>query len=90
MSFLNLDWLNASADVYVCENFGFVHCFLGGVMLFDSHEEEEAAVSPEQPPEDDTSSPSECLRAAKPCLPASIVARSVVGPIDCDIEVLTA
>jgi len=29
MTFLNLDWLNASADIYVCERCGYLHWFLG-------------------------------------------------------------
>jgi hypothetical protein len=28
MSFLNLDWLNRSADIYVCDGCGFLHWFL--------------------------------------------------------------
>ena len=28
LTFFNLDWLNASADVYVCDDCGFLHWFL--------------------------------------------------------------
>lgn len=59
LSFLDLDWLNVSADVFVCQDCGFLHWFLG-------EKTPEAPLPPEEVPADDTSEPSVCLDCGKP------------------------
>lgn len=48
MTFLDLDWLNASAAGAICLRCGFVHTFMGGAHQFV----EPAAVKPEDLPAD--------------------------------------
>jgi DNA-directed RNA polymerase subunit RPC12/RpoP len=36
LSLINLDWLNRSADIYVCERCGFLHWFLGSLAEEDA------------------------------------------------------
>ncbi len=60
MTFFNLDWLNASADIYVCKNCGFLHWFLGASIRRDTTMDD--APLPDEPvPVDDTSVASKCL-----------------------------
>jgi len=67
MTFFNLDWLNASADIYVCEDCGFLHWFLGSLGASIRREPEMDNVPlPDGPiPADDTSAASECLACGK-------------------------
>lgn len=63
LTFLNLDWLNPSADVYVCQRCGFLHWFLDAGHRREVDADEEA--SPPLPPEpadlDDASTTTQCL-----------------------------
>ena len=61
LTFLNLDWLNASADIYVCARCGFLHWFLGGEHWRESEDADEVALPPEPADIDDRSSATECL-----------------------------
>ena len=61
MSFFNLDWLNESADVYVCDRCGFLHWFLAAGMLDPAHDRDTADMPPEPIPSDDATTESECL-----------------------------
>ena len=61
MTFFNLDWLNASADVYVCENCGYLHWFLGASIRRDTTMDEV----------DDTSVASECLSCGEAIPPGT-------------------
>ena len=61
MTFFNLDWLNASADIYVCEQCGFLHWFLGRSIL-PERTMDHAPLREEPVPEDDTSVASRCLK----------------------------
>ena len=59
LSFFDLDWLNASADVYVCASYGYLHWFLKGTLLPESAADYDP---PDEPvPTDDTSAATECL-----------------------------
>ncbi len=49
MEFLELGWLNKSADIYACTHCGFLHWFL------------EPDLGKEPTPEDDLEEPTECL-----------------------------
>ena len=71
MTFFNLDWLNASADIYVCEDCGFLHWFLGESIRRDKGMDESVPLPEEPIPVDDTSSPSNCLACGK-TIPAGI------------------
>jgi hypothetical protein len=63
LTFLNLDWLNRSSDVYVCERCGFLHWFLdaGHRQVAGAAEEFAPALPPEPIDGDDASSPTTCL-----------------------------
>ena len=58
LSFFDLDWLNVSADVFVCDDCGFLHWFLEGARADGAG----AHLPEENVPPDDTSAPSECAK----------------------------
>jgi predicted RNA-binding Zn-ribbon protein involved in translation (DUF1610 family) len=68
LEFLDLGWLNKSADIYVCTHCGFLHWFLapdGGPQITAQEpggevDWEEAAIE-EAPAEDGLAEPTECL-----------------------------
>lgn len=59
MTFFGFDWLNASADVYVCDNCGYLHWFLGSSK--DNTNSEKNPSPEENTIADDSSLASECL-----------------------------
>lgn len=78
LSFFNLDWLNTSADVYVCGHCGFMHWFLPRSYLRDADALDAATFPPEPLPDDDTSTPSACLSCGA-SIPVGVDACSKCG-----------
>jgi len=80
LEFLNLAWLNATADIYVCTQCGFLHWFLNPSLQRPSAGAEKPdeqslfaeapeALAEESPPPDDLTEPTLCL-ACRRTIPA--------------------
>ena len=67
MPFFEVDFLDRSADVFKCENCGFLHWFHSVTIIY----EPEVSLPEEPMPEDDVSTESECLACGK-AMPAGI------------------
>jgi hypothetical protein len=72
LEFLDLGWLNNSADIYVCTHCGFLHWFLDPEVdqqapadVPAAEADREQAVAEEPATEDDLSEPTECLECHK-------------------------
>jgi hypothetical protein len=74
MTFFDLDWLNASADIYVCTDCGYLHWFLGAPVAAVTEEHDVSGVIPV----DDTSTESDCL-ACSTVIPAGSDTCSACG-----------
>ncbi len=68
LEFLDLGWLNKSADIYVCTHCGFLHWFLdpqieeqAPASVAATENDREQVVAEESITEDDLSEPTECL-----------------------------
>lgn len=77
LSFFDLDWLNPSADVYVCKDCGFLHWFFA-TSYWGGDSMDDAPLHPVKAPPDDTSGPTECLPCRKP-IPAGTDACPTCG-----------
>lgn len=68
LEFLDLGWLNKSADIYVCTHCGFLHWFLEPQVeqqvpadVQATQDDREQVVAEEPLAEDDLAEPTECL-----------------------------
>jgi predicted RNA-binding Zn-ribbon protein involved in translation (DUF1610 family) len=82
MEFLDLGWLNQSADIYVCTHCGFLHWFLEPQVEQEipaevppAEDDREQVVAEEPVTEDDLAEPSECVACHQ-----SIPAGSAICP----------